>query len=194
MADDEELELDTQKPKSGGKAKIVLLMVAVVLLLSGSVIGVLYFTGNLGIAEDTHSGSEKEAEAVSEKKEIVVKPATYVELSPVFVVNFQEQNSATYLQVEITVLVRDKMVTDHLNRHMPLIRNDILLILGSKKFAEVKNREGKEKLQNEILAKVQEIVANSIEMQLKAESEGKKIDRADIPNVEQVYFTSFIMQ
>lgn len=194
MVDDEELELDTQEPKSGGKAKIILLLVAVVLLLSGSVIGVLYFTGNLGIAEDTHSGSEKEVEAASEKKEIVVKPASYVELSPVFVVNLQEQNSATYLQVEMTVLVRDKMVTDHLKRHMPLIRNDILLILGAQKFAEVKNREGKEKLQNEILKKIQGIVMNSIEMQLKAENDGKKIDRADIPNVEQVYFTSFIMQ
>lgn len=194
MADEDELELDTEKPKSGGKGKIILLLVGVILLISGSVIGVLYFTGMLSAGDSKKAEVSEKTEAHVEEKHLEVKPAEYLDLSPAFVVNFQDQTRATYLQVEMQVMAREKSVLEEVKLHMPLIRNDILLILSAQNFDEVKTRQGKEKLQQVILEKIRTIVDKSVQTKHKAASEKGEIDIANIPNIEQVYFTSFIMQ
>jgi len=203
MADDDELELDTEKKKSGGKGKIIMIIAVVVLLTTGSLVGGLYFTGNLGggasskHADDAEGKSDshdaEDAKDAKDAKELVVKPAFYYSLQPAFVVNFEEKTQAAYLQIEMQLMVSDKTVNDQITKHMPFIRNNILLILSSQKYEEVRTRQGKEKLQGEVLDAVRAIVGGAMKEELEKESE-TKIDDKDVPNVEQVYFTSFIMQ
>jgi len=196
MADEDELELDTSKQNSGGKGKIIIIIVLVVLLTSGSVVAVLYFTGMLGGGGSSSQDTEQSQEVSSEEKEseeLVVKPTFYYDLQPAFVVNFEDKTRAAYLQIEMQLMVYDKTVNDHITKHMPVIRNNILLILSSQKYEEVKSRQGKEKLQAEILAAVRAIVGPEMKEQLQEDSE-TEIAEKDVPNVEQVYFTSFIMQ
>ena len=57
----------------------------------------------------------------------------------------------------------------------------------------MKSRQGKERLQAEVLAAVKEIVGTAMQEELQKESESE-VNAKDVPNVEQVYFTSFIMQ
>lgn len=194
MAEKDELELDTTKKKSGGKGKLIMIIVLVVLLTTGVLIGVLFFTGNLGGGGDT--SKEAEADGSSNDKEVeelVIKPAFYYDLAPAFVVNFEDKIHAAYLQIEMQLMVRDRAVNDQIIKHMPVIRNNILLILSAEKFEEVKTRQGKEVLQAKVLQAVREIVGPAMKEELQKDSE-EELEDKDVPNVEQVYFTSFIMQ
>ena len=191
MAEADELDLDTSKRKNGGKGKLIIIIVLVVLLTTGTILGVLYFTGALGNGSkgDTSGGEQ----ANKDGKNLVIKPAFYYELQPAFVVNFEDTTRAAYLQIEMQVMSRDKAINAHITKHMPVIRNNILLILSAQKYEEMKTRQGKEQLQVRVLEAVREIVGPSMLEQMKKDSDGE-IKPEDVPNVEQIYFTSFIMQ
>ncbi len=61
----------------------------------------------------------------------------------------------------------------------PIIRNDLLLLMGNKQPEEVSSNEGKEALRAAALEAVRKIIA----------AEGEKPEA-----LEAVYFTSFVMQ
>ena len=61
---------------------------------------------------------------------------------------------------------------------MPVVRNELLLLLGGKQYHEINNREGKRRLSQEAIAEIQRV-----------------LKEAGSPNsVEALYFTSFVMQ
>jgi flagellar FliL protein len=62
--------------------------------------------------------------------------------------------------------------------HTPVIRNNLLMLMGGRTLAELTSTEGKEKLRAESLAEVQRIL--------------KGFD--DKNDVEDLYFTSFVVQ
>lgn len=194
MANEDELELDVKATKPGGKGKLIMLLAAIILLTTGSIIGVLYFMGMLG---GSSSSEDKPADKADAKHEVAVKPAFYLSLQPAFVVNFEDQTHATYLQVEMQVMARSKEVLDVVSHNMPVIRNNLLLILSAQKFEEVSTRAGKEQLQKTVLEAIQKVVSDAAKEKLAAEQkdkEKKKETTVKVENVEQVYFTSFIMQ
>lgn len=170
--DDKELDLDSTD-KKGGKGKLILIIVLGFLLLTGAVVGTLFFTGVIG------SGGKADGDATeTEAQEKAIGPAIYYELKPEFVVNFEGEQSANYLQVDIQLMTRDSAAVNIFKEHEPLIRNNILLVLSSQKYDELRTLAGKEKMRADVLATVQQVV----------EAEMGK------PEVEAVYFTSFIMQ
>ena len=189
MAKDGELELDPDgddTPK--GKGKLIIIIVVALLLIGG---GVAMFLGGGGSdadekeENDDHSDDSHVAE---------VKPAHYMKLDPTFVVNFESvENGVTYLQVDMQLMARDEAVLDIVAQELPRIRDRFLDILGSQKYSNVKLRGGKIKLQQELLVVVQEIVGEVMKHKLEQESE-KEVKLEDVPNVEKIYFTSFIMQ
>ena len=189
-AKDDELELDTAKPSGGGKAKLIVIIAVVMLLTTSAVIGALYFMGGFGGGDkdkaDKHDAKE------TEQKELVIKPAFYLDLQPAFVVNFEDQTHAAYLQVEMQIMARDKDILETVSKHMPVIRNNILLILSAQKYEAVKTRKGKEDLQKTLLEAIQKVISEANPGHgADKEKEGKD---AAPHNIEQVYFTSFIMQ
>lgn len=117
------------------------------------------------------SGEQAAANAVQ------VKPALYLPLRPL-VVNFSEKGPARFLQVELQVMARDQAVLSAVETHMPAIRNDILFLLGSQTYDTVSTREGKEALRLQILQAIQRILEQN----------------QFVTGVENVYFTSFVMQ
>ena len=187
---DDELELDTAKPSGGGKAKWIVIIAVVMLLTTSAVIGALYFMGGFSSGEKDKADKHDTKEA--EQKELVVKPAFYLDLQPAFVVNFEDQTHAAYLQVEMQIMARDKDILDIVSKHMPVIRNNILLILSAQKYEVVKTRKGKEDLQTTLLEAIQKVISEANPGHgADKEKNGKQ---AAPHNIEQVYFTSFIMQ
>jgi flagellar FliL protein len=163
---DEELDLDVKK---GGKSTLIIIILVVVLLLAGGGIGAFLFLGG------GDEAGEGEAEEVAE-----VEPAEahYLPLKPEFTVNFADDKKASFLQVEITVMARETDALDAVQTHMPVIQNNILNILSSKSYDGLISREGKDKLAQEILVSIQQVLEEEIHK----------------PGVEAVYFTSFVMQ
>ena len=192
MANDDELELDTKSTAKSGKGKLIIIMVLVMLVTTGVIIGVLYFTGVLGGKSSGSSEGDSE-ESPADEKELVVKEAFYFNMQPAFIVNFEDQSQAAYLQIEMQAMTYDNQVKDEMTKHMPVIRNNILLILSAQKFDDVRTRKGKEALQEQVLIAVQEIIGESMTAKLK--EAGEELAKGEsVPNVEQIYFTSFIMQ
>jgi flagellar FliL protein len=193
MAKQDELELDVKAAKPGGKGKLIVLIAAVILLTSGSIIGVLYFMGMLG-----SSSGDKAADKTAAKKMAAIKPSYYLSLQPPFIVNFADQSHASYLQVEMQVMAHNQEVLTLVSANMPLVRNNILLILSAQKFEQVSTRTGKEQLQKSILEAIQKVVESAEQQkhagQDKKDKKAASEDAAKANNVAQVYFTSFIMQ
>lgn len=187
MADKDELDLDTSDSKSGGNTKLIILSIVLSLIISGAVIGALFVTGVLG------SGGGGDTADAEQPKQLVLKPAFYINLGAPFIVNFETDTMATYLQIEMQLLARDQSVSDVVNKNIPVIRNNILLIMSAQSYETVKDRGGKEKLQAEILDEVKKIVGEAMAMKLDSEQGGKHSPET-VPNIEQVYFTSFVMQ
>jgi len=152
-----------------GSMLIVTLLVAI-LAAAGAGAGVYFATAKSRDMSD---------EAVQARGRAPKGPALYVELDPPFVVNFEARGMTRFLQVAVQVMTRDPATADLIKQHDPVIRNDLLMLLSNQTQESISSRDGKEQLRLQAL----EVVANAIE----AEGGNGK-------NVEQLYFTSFVMQ
>ena len=183
---DEELELDVNESK-GGKSKMIIIIVAI-LLLNGIGVGAWLFLA--GGSDDTSSDASK-----NEKADMA--PLQYLTMVPEFIVNFGPGSKVRYLQVDLQVSTRDEAALAIINTYRPVLRNDILVVLSGVKFEDLKNRNGKEALQKTLLNTINKVIVSAShaapadDKEKQAEDHGGEETKGPIENV---YFTSFIMQ
>jgi len=103
----------------------------------------------------------------------------YYKFDPAFVVNFGGEGSARYFQVTVEAMSRNQAVLDILKNNEPAVRNDLVLLYSSQDSATLLSTDGKEKLRAATLAAMRKVL----------DEEG-----ADGKLIEQVYFTSFVIQ
>jgi len=166
MAESE--EETTTAPKRSG-LKIALIIIIPLLFISSTVAG-LYLGGVFGGGDHGEDHGEDEKE--------VIAPAIYISLDPAFVVNFAEGSRARFLQVTVEVMTRNNQVEQQIRTHMPVIRNNLVLLFSSQTYEAVSTLEGKEALREEALTVIQKILE----------------EETGDPGIEAVYFTSFVMQ
>lgn len=158
-------------PEAKAKSKkLPLIIAAVVVALGGA--GAFFLMG------DKPESAEAKGDA-DRKQQEPKAPALYVEFDPPFVVNFEAKGLMRFLQVSVQVMTRDQPTADLIKQHDPMLRNDLLLLLGNQSYETISTREGKESLRQEALKVVAKVI----------EGEG-----GDPKRVEQLYFTSFVMQ
>lgn len=180
MAAEQDLKLDggaqEEAPSGGGKKKLILIIVAVVLLIGIAVGATMFFM--MGGEEEAEGDAAEEVvaeEVVAEEPEI---PAQYVVLKPEFVVSFQVGTRQRFLQSSIEVMTRQQAVVDALTLHEPMIRNDIIRIMGEQDFKQLRTAEGRVALQKQLLKHLK----------------GAMKREAGTDGVEAVLFTNFVMQ
>lgn len=188
--DDDDKEKEEKKPKGALVTKILLfgvlpLMTAIVLVVGGLFIaGVIPSKGGgehaAAVAEGGDAGDSQDAESSGDggNDHEEQKAAIYIPIDPAFVVNFASQGKARFLQVTVEVMTREPEVPEKIKLHMPVIRNNLMLLFSNQTYDKVSTLEGKEALREEALTVVQEIL---------------ETETGD-PGVEAVYFTSFVMQ
>jgi len=170
----EEDELELAAPK-GSRSKLIIILVSVLLLIvigAGAglhLVGVGPFAGAPVTAEGQEPGEEEE-EPRGE--------AIYVDVPPAFTVNLLGESKARFLQVSVQALTRDAEVEANIKRHLPMIRNKLVLLFSGKTSQDLGTSDGKENLRKEAKAAIQKV--------LKSET-GKG-------GIEAVFFTSFVMQ
>jgi len=163
MADD-----NNDAAAAGGKKKIIIIGALAALLLVGGGVGAMLMMGgdDEAAAETAAAEAEKPAEAV------------YIDLKPEFVINFRDRNNRTkFLKAEMAVSTRDTDVEEAVTRHMPAIRNNLVLLLSRQIYEDLIPNEGKEALRQQALTEVQSVLEAEI---------GK-------PGVEDLYFSNFVM-
>jgi flagellar FliL protein len=173
---------EAAKPAGGGIAKTAgmvagLFVLMIVSQLVTPILGCKFMSGVMPgcpAHEAPKSTDGKPAAKPAKSKE----PPQYLAFDPPLVVSFQDQSTMRFLQVTVEVMGRSEETLAAVKTHMPVIRNNLLMMLGGRNMQQLTDREGKEKLRQEALAEVQRILK---------ENTGK-------PGVEDLYFTSFVVQ
>ncbi len=127
-------------------------------------------------AETAKNGKATKDAAAKEKPDH--KVALYDVLEKPFLANYEVAGRQHYLQLSLAFMARDEEAINAANTHMPLLRNRIVMLLSGEVFDQLQTDEGRTQLQKNLLAAIQEI--------LKKET-GK-------PQIEQIFFTNFVMQ
>ncbi|KPA88694.1 MULTISPECIES: flagellar basal body-associated protein FliL [Pseudomonas] len=158
----------------GGKSKLKLIIVIVVALLLAiglSVGATWYFM---------HSAQSKPApEAHAEAAPAGKQPAIYEPMAPAFVANFKDATGRQrYMQVSITLLARNQADLDALKVHMPVIRNNLVMLFSGQTYETLATPVGQELLRQKATASVQEVAQKEV---------GKVV-------VEQLLFTNYVLQ
>lgn len=170
--------VDGSAPPPPAKSKMLIIILCSVLAAGAAGVGVFFLTAKGG-EEHAQVEAGKAGKAGKESKAAPKAPAVYVKFDPPFVVNFENKGMMRFLQVSVEVMTRDPLTADMIRQHDPELRNDLLMLLGGQSYETISSREGKEKLRAEALKTVAEVIAG----------EGGKA-----ASVEQLYFTSFVMQ
>lgn len=106
-------------------------------------------------------------------------PALYTALDPPLLANFVDDTGSTrFLQLGVQAMTHEQKVIDAIQVHAPALRNAFLLLITNQSYAEVVTREGKERLREEMLLEARATLQR----------------QAGLDGIEELYFTSFIIQ
>lgn len=136
------------------------------MLLIGLALGFLVLAGINGVLVWDAKVVEHEQVVVEEQEGFMYS------LDP-FIVNLFDDREVRYLKVRLDVEVRDS-TEEELERKVPNISDSLIALLSSKKYEEIGSLEGKARLREEILFRLNRVLG-----------EGK---------AKQVYFTDFAVQ
>lgn len=149
-----------------GKKKPFLIILVALLAIGAGVGGTWFYMKN---QQGEEAGIEQPAKKL---------PTKFIKLET-FTVNLQsEDDDPRYLQVELVIKANETEVVELIASKTPEVRNQILLLLSSKKSTEISTLEGKQQLSQDILQALKQ----------KIEPEALQADILDL------LFTSFIIQ
>jgi flagellar FliL protein len=175
MAEDaEDTEDSTPEENSGGGKKKLIVMVLIGLVLIGISVGGTMFALEMLNGDDETSLEQTGEEAEEE----VRKSAIYYPLKPTIIVNFNARGKQRFLQADVSLMVRDEDVVATIEEHSVMLQHGLLMLFSGQDYGELQTAEGKELLRQMALGEMQRLLEQEI---------GK-------PGVEQVLFTSFVMQ
>ena len=159
---------EVKTPAGKGKLKLILLVVLGLVLAIGLSIGATWFF--------MHSSQSKPEPVAAASN--VKAPAIFEPMAPAFVVNYSQNGRQRYMQVSITLLARNQGDLDALKVHMPVIRNNLVMLFSGQTFDSLATPIGQEMLRQKATASVQEVAQKEV---------GKVV-------VEQLLFTNFVLQ
>ncbi len=154
---------DASQEKKGLNPILLVIVAVVVLALAG---GGFFFLTMTKKSEE----APKEEEVKQEKKD----PGIFYQFEDPFIVNLAEVNAERYLKVNPVFEVDKEEVLEEINKKLPEIKDILITIFSSKSLDDVMPLAGKDRLKQEIMDKVNEIL-----------SQGKVVG---------VYFSEFVIQ
>ena len=154
---------DASQEKKGLNPILLVIVAVVVLALAGG--GFFFLTMSKKSEE-----APKEEEVKQEKKD----PGIFYQFEDPFIVNLAEVNAERYLKVNPVFEVDKEEVLEEINKKLPEIKDILITIFSSKSLDDVMPLAGKDRLKQEIMDKVNEIL-----------SQGKVVG---------VYFSEFVIQ
>ncbi len=165
MAPEETAAATEEAPPQKSK-KMLFIGLAVGFLILAGINGVLVWKVLSGDSADAKTTETEEVVVEEEEASFMFK------LDP-FIVNLFDDRGVRYLKVRLDVEVWD-ITDEQMLKKLPKIRDSLIVLLSSKKYDEIGSLEGKARLREEILFRLNRILG-----------EGK---------AKEVYFTDFVVQ
>ncbi len=91
-----------------------------------------------------------------------------------FIVNLADEGGKRYLRVTMDLELSDGTIEGELKQRLPQVRDSILMVLPSKRYADIRTMEGKVGLRNEIIANLNGLFGRE--------------------SITSIYFTEFVIQ
>lgn len=151
--------------------KIIIFAVIGIVLIGAGIGGAMFFLKSPEVTEGEEIMTEEEM--MPDEKD-----AIYEDLHPAFTVNFNEESKKKFMQVYMVAKFYDMEARDQFKMHMPVVRNNLLMLLSGKNSDELSTMESKENLRKDALMTAQSVMQ---------EIYGENL-------VEDIYFTKLVMQ
>lgn len=191
---------DSAEPKKSKKKLFLILGVAVLVLgLAGG--GAMFYFSKKKAAEaaEAEAMEEGDAEGAAAAKPSRRDPkakTAFVALDT-FTVNLADRDADRYAQVQLSLELNDEAATQMVKNFMPVIRNNILLVLSHKMAAELLEKDGKIKLSEEIKVEVARALGMEppqTDSQSGAAKGKRRVPASELSPVVGVHFSNFIIQ
>jgi flagellar FliL protein len=158
--------------KKSPKKLIIIIIAAVILLAGGGGAAFFFMKGDASKEEKVeHAAAAEDESAVSAEK-------LYFEMSKPIVVDFPKGSAVKHGRITISMLVEGAETIAVLKKNEPMIQNNLLMLVGAQDSNVLNTHEGKETLRKAMLDDVAAVLK-------KMEGKGQ---------VEEIFFTSFVMQ
>ena len=173
--------------KSPSHMKLVIVgAIARFVALVGAQVSVPLINGMIAGSHSSTASAEEEGDEELEEIEGAEEPsdeeppapALYTALDPPFVVSFDEEDGARYLQLTLQAMARSEETIAAVKQHAPAIRNSVLFKLSGYELAVLNTQAGKEQLRHDLLGAANEILAKN----------------GSEHGIEELYFTSLVIQ
>lgn len=178
MTESDELNLDIAAVKAGGGKKKKIIIFAVIGFLLINIIGAGAFFLLTKKESGADGGPVAEEKSPESSESAIKKDHVFIPLEPSFLVNFDTDSRPKFLQVSVTLMANTATAKDHINKIMPILRNNVLMILSGRNPADLKSREGKEVLRVAVLGEIQKLMLTHFQEK----------------SIDDVLFTEFVMQ
>lgn len=176
---DEELENEEGKKKKGGMLVIIIVVLLFVLLLS--IMGVIAWLISSSSSDETKIKEAPKEEVKTDKTKNSIptqRGSDYANIGPMypldpFTLNLLSDSGSRYVKCTIELEQNSELLKPELDKKVPVIRDIIIRTLTSKTFEEISTQKGKERLKDELVGKINEILTDGF--------------------IKNVYFTDFVV-
>jgi flagellar FliL protein len=169
--------------KTGGFLGMLAQAIGIFVLTLGAVVAGGFINAALHPLPDLQLDKDGKIKAIApvaapaREAAIIASAALYYSIDPPLVVNFEEGSAVRFLQISMEIMAHDQKAIDSVQKNVPLIRNNLLLLMSNRDAKDLMSREGKEQLRHEALEEVRAVQK-----------------RTGGPDVDDVLFTSFVVQ
>ncbi len=178
MADEEKKE-ESKEKKSGSNLVLIIIIVLLVLILVGGGLAAYFLLSDNGDTKQPNMSQQPQQPQVQMKKSNMARSSDLVEIGPIypldqFIVNLLSEGGTKFLKTKMDLELSGPELTAELDKKKPLIRDIVIRTLSSKTFQEVSTNRGKEKLKDELVDRINAVLADG--------------------HIKNIFFTEFVVQ
>ncbi len=172
----EELENEEGKKKKGGLLVIIIVIVLFVLLLS--IMGVIAWLLGSSSSDESEIRQAPQEDTQKEKPQNKKRGSDTAEIGPMypldpFTLNLLSDTGSRYVKCTVQLEQNTDLLKTELDKKTAIIRDIIIRTLTAKTFEEISTAKGKERLKDELVGKINEILTDGF--------------------IKNVYFTDFVV-
>lgn len=177
MAEEQEEVVEEKKKKSGGKMMLIIIIVLIIFLLIGG--GLAAFLLLSGDDNAVQSNQPMQQQTQKIRKNGSQRSENLITIGPMypmdqFVVNLLSESGNRFLKTSLDIELSDENLASEMDVKKSAIRDIIIRTLSSKTFEEVSTLKGKEKLKDEMVERLNMVLADG--------------------QVRNIFFTDFVVQ
>lgn len=171
----EEVEEEVEQKKSGGNLVLILIVVLLVLLLVGGGLAAYFLLGS----DSQPAAGQNTQNSATQQNSPAKRSTNNLSIGPMypmsqFVVNLLSEGGSKYLKVSLDIELGSEELSAEMDQKKSLIRDIVIRALSSKTFEEVSTMKGKDRLKDEIVKDINQVLSDG--------------------QIRNIFFTDFVVQ